>query len=71
MSKVDLLLTTDLTMVSVATILCWRRPTYRLEFFGSGGYHGRNGVGKGVGDKGRGAAAAETEGVSEQAMRWR
>ncbi len=68
MSKVDLLLPTDLTMVSAATILRWRRPTCRLIFFGSGGCRGRNGGGEGVGDRGSGAAAAETEGVSVRAI---
>ena len=58
---VDLLLPTDLTMVSAATILRWRRPTCRLEIIGSGGCRGRNGGGKGNRDRGRGAAADETE----------
>ena len=70
MSKLDLLLPADLAMVSAANILCWRQLTCRLEIFGSGGCRGRNGGGKGVGDRGRGAAAVETEGVSARVICW-
>ena len=41
-----------------------------MEIFGSGGCHGRNGGGKGVGDRDRGAAEAETEGVSVRQVHW-
>ena len=70
MSKIDILLPTDLTMVSAATILCWRRPACRLEIFGSGGCSGGNGGDEGIRDRGSGVAAAETEGVSAQQIRW-
>ena len=67
MSNVDLPFPTDLTMAPAATILCWRRLTCRLEILGSGGFRGGNSGREGVGDRGSGAAATETEGVS---ARW-
>ncbi len=69
--KVDLPLPTDLIMVSAAIILCWFQLTCRLEFFGSGGCRGGNSGGKGVGDRGSGAAVAETEGMSARWIGWR
>ena len=67
---VDLPLPTDLTMESAATILRWRQPTCWLEIFGSGGCRGGNRGGEGVRDRGSGAAAAETQGVSARQIRW-
>ena len=69
MSKIELPLPTDLTMVSAAIILCWRRPTCRLEISDRGGCRGGNGGGEGVGDRGSGVAAAKTEGVSARQIR--